>query len=332
MGQYLQVNGDYNIKTAEGGRITLDTGAGVGDVRVTGNLLVEGETLTVSAENLQVNDNIITLNYGEIGAGVSLIYSGIEVDRGSLTRAAVIYNENDDSWGFAYGNAISGYSFGDSKIKVRTIATDSNVDDGDLILIGSGTGVIKVYGTLDYENQISDDDDIPNKKYVDDAIQNQPARQIISDATTSTNPTGTPTRVIASDVQQSDTDFLGIPVTESEVAIIVDDIPNSAFYINRAEIQSLLFTGRTIENEDTGTNLVLKTNGTGAIELSGTGPSAPTILVKHITSPSVTPPVSATRLYAAAPGPGTTGFFFVNTAQTGEFISKNKALVFSMLF
>ena len=119
MGQYLQVNGDYNIKTAEGGRITLDTGAGVGDVRVTGNLLVEGETLTVSAENLQVNDNIITLNYGEQGAGVTLIYSGIEVDRGSLTRAAVIYDEAEDAWGFAYGNAISGYSFGDSKIKTR---------------------------------------------------------------------------------------------------------------------------------------------------------------------------------------------------------------------
>lgn len=325
MGQYLQVNGDYNIKTAEGGRITLDTGAGVGDVRITGNLLVEGETLTVSAENLQVNDNIITLNYGEPGAGVTLIYSGIEVDRGSLTRAAVIYNETDDSWGFAYGSAISGYSFGDSKIKTRTIVTDPGVDDGDLTLIGSGTGVLKVYGTLNYENQISDDDDIPNKKYVDDAIQNQPARQIISDANTPANPTGTPTRVIASDVQSGDTDFLGIPVTESEVAIIVDDIPNSVFYTNRAKIQDLAFFNNNIVNEDTNSNIILTTNGTGKVETTYG------IQINHIASTPASA-VNNTIVYAASPSSGSTGLFFVNTSKNGEFISKNKALVFSMLF
>jgi len=325
MGQYLQVNGDYNIKTAEGGRITFDTGSGVGDVRITGNLLVEGETLTVSAENLQVNDNIITLNYGEPGAGVTLIYSGIEVDRGSLSRAAVIYNETDDSWGFAYGSAISGYSFGDSKIKTRTIVTDPAVDDGDLTLIGSGTGVLKVYGTLNYENQISDDDDIPNKKYVDDAIQNQPARQIISDANTPANPTGTPTRVIASDVQAGDTDFLGIPVTESEVAIIVDDIPNSVFYTNRAKIQDLAFFNNNIVNEDTNSNIILTTNGTGKVETTYG------IQINHIASTPASA-VNNTIVYAASPSSGSTGLFFVNTSKNGEFISKNKALVFSMLF
>jgi hypothetical protein len=325
MGQYLQVNGDYNIKTAEGGRITFDTGSGVGDVRITGNLLVEGETLTVSAENLQVNDNIITLNYGEPGAGVTLIYSGIEVDRGSLSRAAVIYNETDDSWGFAYGSAISGYSFGDSKIKTRTIVTDPVVDDGDLTLIGSGTGVLKVYGTLNYENQISDDDDIPNKKYVDDAIQNQPARQIISDANTPANPTGTPTRVIASDVQAGDTDFLGITVTESEVAIIVDDIPNSVFYTNRAKIQDLAFFNNNIVNEDTNSNIILTTNGTGKVETTYG------IQINHIASTPASA-VNNTIVYAASPSSGSTGLFFVNTSKNGEFISKNKALVFSMLF
>ena len=88
MGQFVQTNGDYNIKTSEGGTIKLDTGPGVGTVRVTGNLLVEGDTLTVSAENLNVNDNVITLNYGETGAGVTLRYSGIQIERGSETSAA----------------------------------------------------------------------------------------------------------------------------------------------------------------------------------------------------------------------------------------------------
>jgi hypothetical protein len=42
-------------------------------------------------------------------------------------------------------------------------------------------------------------------------------------------------------------------------------------------------------------------------------------------------------LYAAVPSIGTTGIYFVNDSaevakQNGELISKNKALVFSMLF
>jgi len=42
-------------------------------------------------------------------------------------------------------------------------------------------------------------------------------------------------------------------------------------------------------------------------------------------------------LYAAESGAGTTGIYFVNdnaevAKQNGELISKNKALVFSMLF
>ena len=64
----------------------------------TGNLVVEGDTLTVQAENLNVNDNIIELNYGETGAGVSLRYAGIQIDRGSETPASFFYDENDDTF------------------------------------------------------------------------------------------------------------------------------------------------------------------------------------------------------------------------------------------
>ena len=89
MGQFIQVSGDYNIKTREGGTVKVDTGPGVGELRVTGNLIVEGDTLTVSAENLQVQDNIITVNYGETGAGVTLRYAGVEVDRRVLADLAI---------------------------------------------------------------------------------------------------------------------------------------------------------------------------------------------------------------------------------------------------
>jgi len=43
----------------------------------------------------------------------------------------------------------------------------ANIDIG---FIGSGTGVLTVSGTTNYEVQVTADDDIPNKKYVDDLV------------------------------------------------------------------------------------------------------------------------------------------------------------------
>lgn len=37
-------------------------------------------------------------------------------------------------------------------------------------LLSKGTGVLTVTGTTNYETNVTDDDDIPNKKYVDDEI------------------------------------------------------------------------------------------------------------------------------------------------------------------
>ena len=52
----------------------------------------------------------------------------------------------------------------------RGILTNSITLGGDLYSINSGTGVVNVSGTADYETNVTEDDDIPNKKYVDDAI------------------------------------------------------------------------------------------------------------------------------------------------------------------
>jgi len=118
MGQVLKVNGNYDIITADAGTITLNTGFNVGTVRVTGNLVVEGDTLTVSAENLNVQDNVIILNFGETGAGITLDYSGIQIDRGSLPPASLLYDELADSWNFALGSPESTFNYNTSRIRV----------------------------------------------------------------------------------------------------------------------------------------------------------------------------------------------------------------------
>ena len=184
MAQFLQTNGDYTIKTYEGGIITLDTGPRIGQIKVTGNLVVEGDTLTVSAENLDVQDNIIRLNVGETGPGISLRYSGLEIDRGTVDPVSFYYDENDDSFNIATGSVEGGaVNYASSQLRLRSILTNSDTDSGDLTLIGTGAGVVKVAGTTNYEQQITDDDDIPNKKYVDDSIRDNPTFQIIDDNT-----------------------------------------------------------------------------------------------------------------------------------------------------
>ena len=40
----------------------------------------------------------------------------------------------------------------------------------DILVSPNGTGVLSVLGTTNYETNVTTDDDIPNKKYVDDAI------------------------------------------------------------------------------------------------------------------------------------------------------------------
>ena len=350
MGQFLRVNGDYNIRAGDGAKITLDTGPAVsgGSVRITGDLVVEGETLTISTTNLTISDNIVKLNQGEIGPGVSLVYSGIEVERGNTSastpqnNASFLYDESTDSWILAHGAAPGPFNFDASSLRLKQILTNSTTDSGDLTLIGTGTGVIKVFGTTAYELQVTHDDDIPNKKFVDDAIQNNPTFQIVA-------PQAQDTRVVIADKDISP-NLAGTAGSlayftattsyntfgESAVSIIVDNSLIGQFYSNRLEIGDLEIGGGLDRNEIssragiTNENIFIRTQGTGKLhtnyamqfEKIGTTPS--------YVSDNV-------LLYAAGLGAGTTGIYFVNDStdtakQTGELISKNKALVFSMLF
>jgi hypothetical protein len=355
MGQFLRVNGDYNIKTEEGARITLDTGPGVGSVLVTGDLLVEGATVYVAATNLDIEDNIIVLNKGETGAGVTLDYSGIQIDRGTLGAASFIWNENiaipsgsssTNAGGWQLVSGTDGvYSFSDSRLKLKEILTESTIDGGDLLLIGQGTGVLKVgdRGVSGYETLVTDPDDVPNKQYVDDTIQNNPTFQVVSDNS----------RVIVSDKERlpniaatpGSLAFLsalinpatGLPGSystggESAVSVIVDGALNTQFYPNRTEMFDLEFTGSeiTTKNYITSGNINLRTQGTGKIQ---------TNYALQLDRIAGTPAFvsSATVIYSGDPAIGTTGLYYVNDSaearlRSGELINKNKALVFSMIF
>jgi hypothetical protein len=123
---------------------------------------------------------------------------------------------------------------------------------------------------------------------------------------------------------------------ESAVSIIVDNALVGQFYTNRFEVGDLEIGGGPDRNEITSRasitneNIYVRTQGTGKLQTNYAMQFEKIGTVPGYVSNNV-------LLYAAVPGTGTTGVYFVNDSaetakQNGELISKNKALVFSMLF
>lgn len=77
---------------------SVDAGAGTfsSDVTIQGNLTVNGDTVTVNAETVLAKDNMIELNNGETGAGVTAGQSGITIDRGTQAPYYIVFDESDD--------------------------------------------------------------------------------------------------------------------------------------------------------------------------------------------------------------------------------------------
>lgn len=68
------------------------------DVVIAGNLTVEGTTTSVETTNTTISDNVIVLNNGEIGAGITNTTAGIEIDRGSEANVTFVYDDSVDKW------------------------------------------------------------------------------------------------------------------------------------------------------------------------------------------------------------------------------------------
>jgi hypothetical protein len=86
------------VKTGTNANITLDSDF----IIITGNLNVRGNTTIISSNTQVITDNIITLNQGETGNGVSTLgtTSGIEIARGTAPggNVQIIWNETTKTW------------------------------------------------------------------------------------------------------------------------------------------------------------------------------------------------------------------------------------------
>lgn len=319
MSKILKVSqSDYRVKVQDSGTITLDTGVDTGTVIITGDLLVKGNQTTINTTNLDIEDNIIVLNKGEQGGGVTEGFSGIQIDRGLLDDAQFIWKEDVEKFII---QTVNGAGTGTlSGLVVGNISTNpaTNLD----IDMQSGSGVLHIANSTGYESRVLNDNDIPNKKYVNDWVYatggNAAVDKIFSPFTT--------TVYGAED-----------SIIQAFTASIKFSVRSGGTLNQRAQITSQGLTvdlvntfGATIRNSSTspgieGGNLILQpATASYAVEIDGT------LQLQDRTDPTSTG--GASRIYSkSSSGPGKTGIYFTNNTATDELVSKNRAVLLSIL-
>jgi hypothetical protein len=329
MSRILKVsNNDYRLQVQSGGNIILDPGA-TGLVTVTGNLDVKGITTTIESINTTIQDNIIQLNQGQTGNGISSAnnyVAGIEVERGNYSASQLVFNEQVSHYDSQSSTTVAGtwsMKTADGKLsglQLRTITTDGLAD---LIFDMQGQNpVIRVNNSTNYYLRCTDVNDIPNVDYVQHYV--------------ASNYSGSGTGMaIVNSIQYP----LSGTVSAANTSIQAGST-NIIFQVAQTTVGSVASTGFTLGNvqiggtgnlntitNSTANNLILTvSNSSNAVEINAVmqldDQSAPTYSSGR------------SKVYSSATaGPGRTGIYFTNsTSQTpDELISRNRAVLLSIL-
>lgn len=74
-------------------------------------VIIDGDLVvtktSVAAQSTTIEDNILVLNQGELGAGITAVTSGIEIDRGSLTNVSIVYDDSVDAFQVLLGAGLT---------------------------------------------------------------------------------------------------------------------------------------------------------------------------------------------------------------------------------
>jgi len=322
MSRFVTVpNGDYTVKVQDNGTIRLDTGPGIGEVRITGDLIVEGETTTVNTTNLDIEDNIIVLNKGETGAGVGEGTSGIQIDRGTLDDAQIIF---DESLEYVNPNAPAVQSFGTFVLKDTAgnylgLRAPSIQTGGSELFLETNAQPVRIVGsaTAYGNNIVGVDEALANVAYVDGAIS-----QTLTDLQI---------RKINDGNTQVEVTDAGDGTLLSRVDFMMDSSIIATYYPDRIELNDLRISGQTISGTVSNGDIILDAPGAGTVKIN----DVLQITETPGTDDPITDPVApndGVKIYAKPEGVGNTGLYFVNTNNTNdELISKNRALLYGYL-
>lgn len=336
MSKILRIgSSDYRVKVRDGGTITLDVGLDPdlnlrGTVRITGNLDVIGKTTTVESSNTTIQDNIIILNRGETGAGVTLNNAGIEIDRGTLDAAQFVWDEPTNKFII---RTTDGTVSTLSGITVGNISTDPTTDlNFDM---QNGSGLLRIANSSGYSALISaalavnDNDVIPNARFILDYVS---AGLVITGQADvdriykghGLNPTVVDTEVLAT--TNSIEFFIGgtSPITNQRAIITNNGLSVDNVNVRNNVITSHPFGGSGVvdlvlssDSNYVEVNSVLTLSDRSSFESAASGK---------------TKLFSRSTLSSLNQTPGRTGIFFSNAISTDELVSKSRALLFSILF
>jgi hypothetical protein len=113
---------------------------------------------------------------------------------------------------------------------------------------------------------------------------------------------------------------------ESGIGFLVDGALTATFYSNRVVLQSLEIVDSEIRHDSSNENIFINTNGTGKLQTNYG-------IQLDINAVSPTFVSGSHVIYSKPQSTGKSGIYFVNTENTrDELVSKNRALLFSMLF
>lgn len=123
------------------GNTSITGGAFIDDLTVKGSLIVQGLTTVIESQNLAIKDNVIVINNGEIGNGVTSGYAGIKIDRGEYNDFMMIFDESDGMFKIGENGdtqAIATRPYVDKKINEEIlISLSSKADINSPTLIGT---------------------------------------------------------------------------------------------------------------------------------------------------------------------------------------------------
>ena len=123
-GQFVDTNISQNAST---GVVTVDD-----DLVVTGDLTVQGSLTSIETTNTAITDNVIVLNSGETGAGITSVTSGIEIERGSLGNKTFVYHETNAQWELSGQLKISDIPSISSGLGSFYVQNDTTGDAGEI--------------------------------------------------------------------------------------------------------------------------------------------------------------------------------------------------------
>lgn len=130
-----------------------------------GDLLVEGQSFVTEAETVEIKDNLLLLNKGEVGAGVTKGIAGLEIDRGTEPNYFIVFDESDnrfkagvegDLWNLALresdDNMLGGY-FISWNSKDKILSTTNIVNESTPLLFGR-TDYKRYSGYIVYQENV----------------------------------------------------------------------------------------------------------------------------------------------------------------------------------